>query len=317
MPVVPERVKPLLRPALRRFRAATGNRRIAPSFLVIGAQRAGTTTLFYHLRRHPNITAPRGADPRVSWVKELHFFDEKFSLGFDWYRSFFPLEVTRRIHRRRGGEVVAGEATPSYIFHPLAPERVAATLPDVRLVALLRDPIERAYSHYQLMRRTGRETLSFEEALAKEEKRLAAVAGRTTDDGIARRRGNWRPDHHRRHRAYFARGLYAEQLERWFAHFPREQLLVVRAEDMLADPARIYADVLAFIGVAPWEPEDFTPRNVGAYAPIDPELRARLEERYAEPNERLNRLLGRDFGWASSVPAGPGIGAPRQASADG
>jgi hypothetical protein len=282
----------LRRPA-RRFRVATRHLRILPSFLIIGAQRAGTTSLFDYLSRHPDVAAPSGGEESVAWPKELHFFDEKSWRGLDWYRSFFPTAVARRVARLRGGDLVAGEATPFYLFHPFVPERVAATLPDVRLIALLRDPTERAYSHYQLMRRKGWEDLSFPEALAAEPERLAGEEPFLADPHYR--------NHHHRHHSYVARGLYAEQLERWLAHFPREQLLVLRAEDFLAHPAEVYAEVLGFLGLREWRLDDFTPRNRKPYAAIEPAARVLLEERFAEPNARLARLLGRDFGWGSAA----------------
>jgi hypothetical protein len=294
---LPESVKAPTRPARRRFRQATKRRRLLPAFLIIGAQRAGTTTLYTYLRRHPDVTGPRYADTSVAWGKELHFFDENFWRGVDWYRAFFPLEIRQRTMRRLGRDLVPGEGTPYYIFHPAVPARVAATLPDVRLIALLRNPVERAYSHYQLMAKTGREKLSFEEAIEAEEERLAGaeevLLKKRPVRGASRR---LRHAHHR-HRAYVGRGLYADQLERWLAHFPCEQLLVLRSEDFLARPDDIYAEVFEFLGLRPWNVRDYEPRNIGAYAPIDPDVRARLEQRFAEPNARLARLLGRDFGW--------------------
>jgi hypothetical protein len=284
-----------LRPLAKRFRIATRRARILPGFIIIGAQRAGTTSLFYYLRRHPDVHRPSSGDGSIFWPKELHFFDERYDRGLDWYRTFFPLAIDRRIARARGRDLVAGEATPYYLFHPLVPERVAASLPDVRLIALLRDPIERAYSHYQLMVRTGREKLSFEDALAAEEKRLAredVIGG----EGVRTKYGALSHQQHR-HRAYITRGLYADQLERWYAHFPRERLMVIRAEDFLSQPREIFADVLRFLGLRDWQPTGFTARNRGSYAPIEPEVRAELEERLAEPNARLATLLGWDRTW--------------------
>jgi hypothetical protein len=272
-----------------------------PSFLIIGAQRAGTTALFYYLRIHPEIAPPRRADTDVDWPKEIHFFDERFDKGIEWYRSFFPLAVRQQLARKRGGDLITGEGTPSYLFYPHVPERVAATLPDVRLIAMLRDPVERAYSHYQLMARTGREKLSFEDALAAEEERLAGEKEQLATDP------DRRAPHHR-HRSYVARGLYAEQLERWLAHFPREQLLVLRAEDFRTRPAEIYAEVLAFLGIRAWNPRKFVPRNIGTYAPIDPRTRAQLEERFADSNARLAQVLGMDFNWASSASSASAAG---------
>jgi hypothetical protein len=306
---LPNVVKAPTRPVRRRFRHVTRHRRLLPAFLVIGAQRAGTTTLYTYLRRHPDVTGPRYADSSVYWSKELHFFDENFWRGVDWYRKFFPLEARQQAMRRLGRDLVPGEGTPYYMFHPAVPQRVAETLPDVRLLALLRNPVERAYSHYQLMARTGREKLPFEEAIEAEPERLAGI-----EDVLMEERPQFGEDGHRRHqhhrhRAYVTRSLYADQLERWLEHFPREQLLVLRSEDFLARPDDVYAQVFEFLGLRQWEVRDYEARNTAAYAPIDPGLRARLEERFAEPNARLARLLGRDFNWGR-----PGSGpAPKDA----
>jgi hypothetical protein len=295
-------VKRAVRPARRRFRYATRKRRILPSFLIIGAQRAGTTSLFRYLLHHPDVAGPSGGDSAVWWVKETHFFDEKFSKGVDWYRSFFPLASTRERLRKRGHDLLAGEATPYYMFHPAVPARVATTIPEVRLIALLRDPVERAYSHYQMMSRTGREKLTFEEALAAEPERLAGVEEALLAEKEVLLPSGSRAHHQHRHRAYFARGLYAEQLERWFEHFPRGQLLVLNAEDLLATPAETYAGVLDFLGLREWTLDDFPEHNKKPYSAIDPGVRERLEARFAEPNARLTKLLGRDFGWNATMP---------------
>jgi hypothetical protein len=278
----------------RQFRLATKRARLVPSFLIIGAQRAGTTSLFGDLRRHPDVRGPTAGEEFVRLRKEVHFFDHRFENGLDWYRSFFPLSVERRVARFRGRDLIVGESTPYYLFHPEVPSRVAASLPDVRLIALLRNPVDRAYSHYQHRHRAGYEKLTFEEALAAEDKRLAGGDELLLTDERYRK-------HHYNH-AYFRRGLYAEQLERWLALFPREQLLVLRSEDFFAQPLETYAEALDFIGVRPWQPKRFRHRNKASYARIDPALRAELEERYAEPNARLAELLGRDFGWDSPSP---------------
>ena len=292
-----------IRPLQRRIRYTTRRARLLPYFLIIGAQRAGTTTLFTYLRQHPDIEPPRRADPTIAWPKELHFFDENYWRGTDWYRAFFPLAIARRTARLRGHELICGEATPYYLFHPAVPERVAATLPDVRLIVLLRNPVERAYSHYQHMRNTARENLSFEEAIEAEPDRLAGLEEVLAQERLPITSGGQRPHHNHRHRAYVSRGLYADQLERWFAYFPREQFLVLRSEDFLARPAEGFAEVFAFLGVRPWRIAHYRARNIGSYAPISPDLRVRLEERFAEPNARLAEVLGQDFGWAPGTKA--------------
>src|SRR5436189_26280 len=135
-----------------------------PDFLILGAQKAGTTALYAYLRWHPQVTGPS--------FKEVSFFDRHYARGERWYRAHLPV-------RRRA---VVGEASPSYLFHPLAPERVARMLPEARLIALLRNPVDRAFSHYQHEVALGREQLSFEDALAGEfaepNRRLAKLLGR-------------------------------------------------------------------------------------------------------------------------------------------
>jgi Sulfotransferase domain len=274
VPRIPEPVRKVVRNAIWGFGRGTARWRPLPEFLVIGAQKAGTTALYAYLRWHPAITGP-------SW-KEVSFFDRHWWRGERWYRGQFPL--------RSAGRLV-GEASPSYLFHPLAPERVRSLLPDVRLIALLRDPVERAYSQYQHEVALGREPLSFEDALEAEEERTRGEVERLVADPRAFSRDWW--DH-----TYAARGLYAEQLERWLAVFPRNQLLVVATDELGEKPAETYAAVLSFLGVEPHALDDYPRVFDRDYAPMRRETRAALAERFAEPNRRLERLLGRDFAWS-------------------
>ena len=273
----------------RRFRHATSRIRLLPSFLVIGTQRAGTSSLFAALRRHRDVSGPYAGHEDVPWSNELHFFDLRFSEGTDWYRSFFPASSRRLARRLHGRDLVAGEATPSYLSHPDVPARVAVVLPDVSLIALLRNPVDRAYWHYESMRRKGFEPLSFEEALAAESERTA------NDE----RGGSSRPTFGRY--AYIGGGLYADQLERWLAHFPRHRLLAIRAEDYAARPHDVYKEVVAFLGIESRPPKRFRRTNWMAPTPLDAALTAQLEERFAESNARLAQLLGRDFAWSTTV----------------
>lgn len=273
IPRIPEPVRKAARTAIWGIGRATARWRPLPDFLVIGAQKAGTTALYAYLRWHPGITGP-------SW-KEVSFFDRHWWRGEAWYRGQFPVRTAGRL---------VGEASPSYLFHPLAPERVRALVPDVRLIALLRDPVARAYSHYQHEVALGREPLSFEDALAAEEERTRGEVERIVADPRAFSRAWW--DH-----TYAARGRYAEQLERWLEVFPREQLLVIRSEDLGERPGETYASVLAFLGAAPHELEEYPRVFEREYEPMRPETRATLAAAFAEPNRRLEELLGRDLGW--------------------
>src|SRR6187200_1451927 len=165
IPRIPEPARKVARSAIWAYGTATARGRPLPDFLVIGAQKAGTTALYAYLRWHPGITGP-------SW-KEVSFFDRHWWRGEAWYRGQFPL--------RAGGRLV-GEASPSYLFHPLAPERARSLVPDAKLIALVRNPVDRAYSQYQHAVALGREPLSFEDALAAEDERLVGEVERLLAD---------------------------------------------------------------------------------------------------------------------------------------
>ena len=274
IPRVPEPVRKVARNAVWTFGRLTARRRPLPDFLVIGAQKAGTTALYAYLRWHPGIAGP-------SW-KEVSFFDRHWWRGEAWYRGQFPL---------RAGERLVGEASPSYLFHPLAPERARSLVPEAKLVALLRDPVDRAYSQYQHEVALGREPLSFEDALAAEDERLVGEVERLIEDPRAFSRAWW--DH-----TYTARGRYAEQLERWLEAFPSEQLLVVRTEDLGERPAETYGSILAFLGAEPHQLPDYPRVFDRDYEPMRAETRAALAATFAGPNRRLEALLGRELRWS-------------------
>ena len=276
VPTLPDPLRAVLRNAVWTYGRATSFARPLPDFLILGAQKAGTTALYSYLRKHPSITGP-------SW-KEVSYFDRHFARGAAWYRGNFPNNL-----RTRGALV--GEASPSYLFHPLGPRRVRELVPEARLVALVRDPVDRALSHYNHERALGREPLSFEDALAAEDVRLRGEEQKLVADPRYFSREWW--SHTSK-----ARGRYADQLERWLDVFPREQLLVVPSDDLADDPAGTHARVLEFLGAAPQRLDAYPRVYEREYEPMEPETRARLAEEFAEPNRRLYRLLGRELGWS-------------------
>jgi len=276
--------KRALRAAARAFASATSGARVLPDFVIIGAQRGGTTSLYHFLTRHPQV---RGA----VMDKEVHFFDLRFAEGLARYRGAFPTRLTvERIRRRTDAPVAVGEASPYYLFHPAVPARIATSLPEVKLVAMLRDPVERAWSHYRHEHDLGHEPLSFEEALDAEEARLAGQQERLCADPSA---ASFAHQHH----SYVARGRYAEQLERWFAAFPRERLLLVRSEDFYAEPAPVFRQVTDHLGLTPWQPGGFRPYNAATSTGMRRDTRERLRDEFLPWNERLAALTGRDWGW--------------------
>jgi hypothetical protein len=163
-------------------------------------------------------------------------------------------------------------------------------LPNARLVALLRNPVERAFSHYQHEVALGREQLTFEDALAREDERMRGEVEDMLRDPTYFSDAWW-------NYTYAARGRYAEQLERWFAAFPREQLLVLLTDELAADTAGAYRRVLDFLGVEEHGLDAYPRIFEREYGEMDPGPRVRLEQEFAEPNRRLADLLGRELPW--------------------
>ncbi len=262
--------------ASRRINAA---KRPLPDFVIIGAQKAGTSTLYAHLAAHPRVL------PALR--KEVHHFDRR-ERGLDWYRAHFPTEAERaRAASKHGEPVRSGEATPFYLVHPAVPSRMQAVLPDVRLLAILRDPVARAVSGYHHSVRCGFEDRPISVALDPDH--AEAVA----QDHDA----EWwdREDNPVRRRGYFARSRYAEQLERWLWVYPREQLLVVETSELRAGTAQ--ARAAAFLGLGSETRTDVPNRNVNPYPEPDPGLLRALADYFAPHNTSLFTLLGRRWEW--------------------
>jgi hypothetical protein len=257
-----------------------------PGFVIAGAERCGTTSLFHVLRQHPGVfsaTLPR---------KEVHYFDYKYHRGLAWYRCHFPLTARARLVARIAGTApVAFEATANYMFDSLAPGRIARDLPGVRLLVLVRDPVERAYSAHAHQVGYGYETESFERALELEDARLEGEAERiVADPGYASRSSY---DHH----SYRTRGHYADQLDRLEEIFGRDRIHVVDSGDFFTDPGPVYDQILDFLSLPHIGQPVFTPRNARPRSPMPETLRAALEEHYRPHDERLTAWLGREPSW--------------------
>ncbi len=267
----------------RGLRLATCLLRVLPDFLIIGAKKCGTTALYSYLAAHPRV-AP-------AYQKEVQFFNSRRWLGMWWYRSFFPT-FFEKIYARavRGGEVLTGEATPDYLHDWHVPQKVFRAIPDVKLIALLRNPVDRAYSFYQHQRRGGFETLSFEAAIAEEESRLRGE----TEKVIADERYH---SHRLEHFSYLSRGRYTDQLERWDGFFPKSRILVLSTEELHEKPASTLTRALDFLGLPYSAPDQFEQLNAIPYAPMDQATRTRLVEYFEPHNRRLYEFLGRSLGW--------------------
>ena len=253
------------------WRQATAYARLRPSFLIIGAQRSGTTSLYRYLCTHPDV--------RPALRKEIHYYDFKFAKGRAWYGAHFPLGAFPRRVRRQ-----TGEASPYYMVHPLAPARAQAHNPRLKIIAILRDPVERAYSHYHKNRAQGRERLSFEDAIDAEAERLAAC------DARLRQAPHYYCDNHH-HFSYLDRGRYGHYLGKWLKHFPGKQMLVLAAEELFADPNGVANETFAFLGLARHELGAVRAHNKARYPAMPAGTRTRLQRHFDDDRERLEAVL--------------------------
>ena len=269
-----------------------GRGRMLPDFLIAGVAKCGTTSLYDWICEHPHVVRPTTAGrPR----KELLFFDYNHYRGLDWYRRHFPLEAERdTFEREHGRPFLTGEATASYLTGHWVPGRVRKAIPEVKLIVSLRNPVDRAYSAFQMSRRERLEECeSFEAALALEDERLAGELERVRrnpryNPPLPPPLGYW---------SYLHRSRYADHVARWLEFFPRDQLLFLEFEQLAADPQGTLDQVHAFLGLSPYRNQDLPTLNAASYAGMDPRTREVLVDYFRPYNQRLRELTGVEFGW--------------------
>jgi hypothetical protein len=255
--------------------------RALPDFIIIGAQKSGTTSMFRFICQHPQIVP--------SAIKEVHFFDggadpsvNNFEKGMPWYSTYFPSRKSINADQK------TFEATPSYMFNPLAPKRIYDLIPQVKLIALLRNPTERAISHYFHEQRKRREPLSILEAMEAEETRLkSSIEEKDYKSDVFI------------HFSYKSRGLYKDQLGRYINHFPLEQILILPSKDFFANPDAILARVFEFIEVDKnFKVQDLAPRMVANNkVEIEPKVYEYLNSFFLPHNQALYEMVGENYGW--------------------
>ncbi|MGL4173920.1 MAG: sulfotransferase family protein [Actinomycetota bacterium] len=279
---VPERLHDISRAAYLRVGVATAGLRLQPNAIMIGASRCGTTTLFRALATHPRLFRP-------PVNKGVQYFDLNYPKGETWYRGHFPITKIAQ-SRTRGHTPIAFEASGYYMFHPLATQRISADLPGVRLIAMVRNPVERAWSAWKHETARGFETEPFARALDLEAKRLRGEEEKIIAD----------PRYHsmaHQHLSHRARGEYANQLERIFQHVPADRVHVIQAEAFFAHPQREYRRLVEFLHL-PWHnPGSFPVRNARPSDTMPATIRQQLKDHYQSHNDRLEALIGATLHW--------------------
>jgi hypothetical protein len=271
-------------PAVRAARAGllgwgwlTADLRETPGVIVVGAQRAGTTTLFRLLSEHPQLRRP-------TVDKGTGYFDDNYDHGPRWYRAHFPLRRPGRWRR------TSFECSGYYLFHPLAAERIARDLPGCQVVAMIRDPVARAHSAHRHELARGFETLPFAEAVERERERTAGHA-----ELLAAEPGRTSFEH--RHHAYLQRGEYDVQVARFIEALGPDRVHVVDADELFADPIPVYVDLQRRLGLPIHRPDQVGRWNERPGEPLPADLVARLRRHFDDHDAALAELIGRAPSW--------------------
>ena len=242
----------------------------APDFLVIGAAKCGTSSLFNYLKSHTQILLPH--------KKEINFFGTKFKYGIDWYLAHFPSISDRP-------DFITGEATPNYIRFPKVAQQIKAHFPQIKLIILLRNPIDRALSWHHHKLNSGLAKGTFADAVAQEMKQLENFS----EEDIARTVYH-NPDN-------ILGSLYVYKLKIWMEVFEREQFCLIRSEDLYSNPGAVMTRVFTFLGLKDHPLLQYPTFNAGSYNPISNELRKTLADYFQPHNQKLEEYLDMKLDW--------------------
>jgi len=262
----------------------TGQFHLLPNFIIIGAARCGTTTLYEGITEHPDVFH---AD-----IKEILFFEDQYHRGVGWYRGHFPYFWKKYSNFKKRN--LTGEASPRYFISPRAPMRIASLIPDVKLIVILRNPVDRVYSHYQLRVAQGNESLSFDEVVDK-----AITEGEVEAENafeLMKEDSNYyNPDYSTK--AYLAHSKYVDNIEYWMKYFPKNQFLILNSEEFDKSPNPVFDNVFNFLNLPNFTNLNYVKYNTRKYDKMKSSTRKKLIEFFKPYNVRLYKLIGKEFYW--------------------
>jgi len=265
----------------RHYYAITGPNRVLPDFLIIGAKRCGTTSLFSHLPEHPSIAE--------SHHDNIGFFNDNFHLGVNWYKSFFPTIGYKKKIEKEYGKFLAFDVTTRYMESKSTADNIKKVKPGIKIIVMLRNPIDRAYSQFNVSVKEKTEEISFDEAITEEMNRLKVEI---LDDD---RQTLLEFPENNRH--YIKKSLYALQLKSWFDIFPKENILVLSTEEFRENEENIYRKIFEFLDIPEIQIKNKMHMEKGEYSPMNEKTRQRLREFFKKHNMELFKLIGNKFDW--------------------
>ena len=241
-----------------------------PDFIIAGASKCGTSSIYYYLSRHPQIL--------LSHTKEIDFYWTNYRRGIDWYLAHFPTICDRP-------DFITGEATPNYLRFPQVAQRIKDTFPQTKIILLLRNPVDRAISWHYHKLNTGLTSESLSTAIATEIARLATVTeAEITNTGF------YNPDN-------IMSSLYIYKIKPWIELLGRDRFLILKSEDFYLDPLQQMEQVFEFLNLPNCPLENYPKVNAGSYNRVAPELRKTLSEYFTPYNRQLEEYLDLEFNW--------------------
>ena len=258
----------------------TASMRVLPDFIIIGSMKCGTTSLYYDICEHPCVS-PAAYD-------EIGFFDSNFHLGLNWYRSMFPTK--RRIEdiRRKEGVAITGEDTPFYFWNPVAAKRIQKLLPNIKLITILRNPIDRAYSEYQDLVSSESNSPSFETFIENEINTRRKDSSLITEENF---------EIFNQKNSYLLKGVYVDQLKIWAGLFPKEQIFTLSTENLNSEPITALESVFQYLNLPDYKIKNTRRQKQKKYVPMNSQTRKILIEFFKPHNERLFKFIGKKFDW--------------------
>ena len=258
--------------------------RMSPNFILFAAPRCGTTSMYDYLIQHPSICSALN--------KEIGFFEYSYHRGKKWYKMYFPLSLEKyKVNRKYRQYFITGEATSNYIHHPKVPQRIKKDFPEVKLIAMLRNPVDRAFSQWYKQVKQKREDLSFEEAINAEEDRI-----KDETEKMIVEENYYGLNYH--NFSYVTSGKYFERLKIWYENFSKDQIMIIKSEDFYKNPNLLYNETLKFLGLPKWKLKKYAKLNYFSDKPtIKKSTRKKLSEFYISHNKKLYDLIGKDLGW--------------------
>ena len=254
--------------------------RVLPDFLVIGAKRCGTTSLFYHLPEHPCI--PKSSHDNMG------FFNDNYHLGVNWYKSFFPTIFTRNKIKSKFGNFLAFDVTTTYMEEESTANNVYQTKPNMKIIVILRNPVDRTYSHFLKNVREKVEKRNFESAVEENMGRMKKESYEQHET---------KPKFIVDENNYLKKGLYALQLRHWLKIFPRENILIVSTEEFESDQQAIYNKIFKFLNISQFKVKNTEKMEKGSYPPMKSETRNLLLDYFRSHNQELFELINMEFDW--------------------